>query len=110
MNERDISVEEIDKMVSSYIQTKRPAGVFATSLGIAAAVKKDHHDVLRVISNIIDAANKSESGVVEEDLFTEMFYKDSNGREQKMIAMTEEGFMAVFAEYIIELRYGKKLI
>ena len=110
MKKRDMSIGEIDKMVSDHIQSKIPEGIFDTSLGIATAVKKDHHDVLRVISNIIDSANKSESGVIEEDLFTEMFYKDSNGREQKMIAMTEEGFMAVFAEYIIELRYGKKLI
>lgn len=28
MNEKDILVEEIDKMVSNYIQSKRPAGVF----------------------------------------------------------------------------------
>ena len=98
MNERDVLIEEIDKMVSSYIQTKRPAGVFATSLDIAAVAKKEHHKVLRDIRNMMES-------ISEEELFTEMFYKDSYGREQKMMAMTEEGFMVVVSGYSFAIRY-----
>lgn len=109
MKKRDMSIGEIDKMVSDHIQSKIPEGIFATSLGIAAIAKKDHNEVLKDIRKIIDEMDNNELGVRKEDLFTEMFYKDSHGREQKMIAMTEEGFLTVFAEYIIEIRYGKKL-
>lgn len=76
-------------MVSNYIQSKRPAGVFATSLDIAEVAKKEHKKVLRDIRNMMENINRNELGVSEEELFTEMFYSDSYGREQKMMAMTE---------------------
>lgn len=105
MNEKDILVEEIDKMVSNYIQSKRPTGVFATSLDIAEVAKKEHKKVLRDIRNMMENINRNELGVSEEELFTEMFYSDSYGREQKMMAMTEEGFMVVVSGYSFAIRY-----
>lgn len=66
----DILIEEIDRMVSNYIQSKRPAGVFATSLDVAAVTKKEHKIVLRDIRNMVATVEKSELNISEDELFT----------------------------------------
>jgi hypothetical protein len=102
---KDVLIEEIDKIVSSYIQSKRPAGVFATSLDIAAVTKKEHKTILRDIRNMMVTVDRSELNISEEELFTEMFYSDTYGRDQKMMALTEEGFMIILSGYSFTLRY-----
>ena len=102
---KDVLIEEIDRIVSSYIQSKRPAGVFATSLDIAAVTKKEHKTILRDIRNMMVTVDRSELNISEEELFTEMFYSDSYGRDQKMMALTEEGFMIILSGYSFTLRY-----
>ena len=102
---KDVLIEEIDKIVSSYIQSKRPSGVFATSLDIAAVTKKEHKTILRDIRNMMVTVDRSELNISEEELFTEMFYSDTYGRDQKMMALTEEGFMIILSGYSFTLRY-----
>lgn len=79
---------------------------YASSVILARFWRKEHYNVLRDISSIRD---KLEAAGVEISLLKESFqdswYKDVQGKEQKMIAMDKIGFLTVAGRYSFEINY-----
>ena len=79
---------------------------YASSVVLARYWRKDHFHVLRDISSIREKLE--ESGVevlLLKESFQDSWYKDVQGKEQKMIAMDKIGFLTVAGRYSFEINY-----